>query len=70
MKRKTTPQAAYRAEKARIQRRATSSHAQLMAEAKRLYEAQLEHDRATRKGGRPKKKTVPAGEDSAAELGE
>ena len=59
-------QATYRAEKARVHRKITSSHSQVMAEAKRLYDEQVERDRASRKGGRPKKKRA-AEEEAAAE---
>ena len=69
MKRKS-PEATYRAEKAKRDR--PQSHDQLMSEAKAQFEQFLADGRAARKGGRPKRnavKPVVAPED-AEELSE
>lgn len=55
--RRSSPEALYRAEKAR--RRLDVPHDALMAEAKREFQRMLDDSRATRKGGRPKKNAAP-----------
>ena len=70
MKRKS-PEATYRAEKAKRDR--PQSHDQLMSEAKAQFEQFLADGRAARTGGRPKRgavKPVVAPEDMDEELGE
>ena len=71
MTKRKSPEATYRAEKAKRDR--PQSHDQLMSEAKAQFEQFLADGRAARKGGRPKRgavKPVVAPEDRDEELGE
>ena len=49
-----SPGALYRAEKERVTRERTSTHARLLAEAKAAFEKLIAEGQAARKGGRPK----------------
>jgi hypothetical protein len=49
-----SPAALYRAEKDRVTRERTSTHARLLAEAKAAFEKLIAEGQAARKGGRPK----------------